>query len=210
MNSIRFTAKLTPPGRSGAVVRTIARRRLAAGSVALAAALAGLAFNAGPAHASGLGFCLDANAQQAHNFGKIIQWQCDDSDNYQNWTFTLVANPPGVGALFQFKNNGTGYCLDANAQQVYDGGAIIQYSCDASDPYQLWMVNPHAGNEAIGEFRNYGAYTRGAADCLDANAQQVYDGGAIIQYSCDASDPYQQWTVVPSDKAVVQNVGASA
>jgi hypothetical protein len=43
--------------------------------------------------------------------------------------------------------------------------------------------------------KNYGAYLEGAADCLDANAQQDYNGGKITQYACSASDPYQQWAV---------------
>jgi len=136
MNSIRFPARLTWPGRSG----TTARRRFAAGSVALAAVLAGLAFTAGPAHASGTGFCLRANPQQADDFGAVIQWQCDDSDNSQNWTVTEVADPPGVGLLVQVKNNGTSQCLDADADQAYNFGMIIQWSCNASDPYQLWML----------------------------------------------------------------------
>src|SRR5579862_9372839 len=118
MNSIRFPARLTWPRRS----RTSTRRRFAAGSVALAAVLAGLAFTAGPAHASGTGFCLRANPQQADDFGAVIQWQCDDSDNSQNWTVTEVADPPGVGLLVQVKNNGTSQCLDADADQAYNFG----------------------------------------------------------------------------------------
>ena len=38
-------------------------------------------------------------------------------------------------------------CLDANAQQVYNGGAVIQWGCSASDPYQLWAVGANTVNK---------------------------------------------------------------
>lgn len=130
MHSVSFPARLT--------------RRFAAGSVALAAVLAGVAFAASPAHAStsSTGYCL--RAVQAKDFGQIVQYQCDDSDNLQNWTSTFVNVPNGDTTppdpfLVQVQNNSTGYCLDADAQKVQDYCPIIQWQCgNFSDPYQLW------------------------------------------------------------------------
>ena len=42
---------------------------------------------------------------------------------------------------------------------------------------------------AVVEFQSYGGYTQGAQECVDADARQTFDTGAIIQYSCNASDP---------------------
>jgi hypothetical protein len=212
VNSIRFPVRFTLPGRSGAVARTTARRRFAAGSVALAAVLAGLAFAAGPAHASGTGYCL--RAVGSNLFNPIVQYQCDDSDNYQNWTVTQAAvpngdtPPPPLGILVQFRNNAaSSYCLDADAQQIQDFGKIIEWGCDSSDPFQLWVPVATASGDA---FENYGAWLHGASYCLDADAQEVQDFGQIIQWQCNSSDPYQLWVPVASDHHVLQNVGASA
>jgi hypothetical protein len=214
MNSIRFPARLIRLGRSWAVSRTTVRRRLAAGSVALAAVLAGLAFTAGPAHASSTGYCLLAVG--SYEFNPIVQYQCDDSDNYENWTVTQAAVPNGDtpppdygGLLVQFRNNGaSSYCLDANATQIQDFGQIIEWGCDSNDPYQLWIPIATSGAEA---FENYGAWLiNGASYCLDADAQQTNDFGPVIQWQCNSSDPYQLWFPVASDYHVLQNVGASA
>jgi len=202
MHSVSFPARLT--------------RRFAAGSVALAAVLAGVAFAASPAHAStsSTGYCLRATTAQ--DFGQIVQYQCDDSDNLQNWTVTQAAvpngdtPPPNAGAiLFQFQNNAaSSYCLDADAQQIQDFGSIISWQCNSSDPYQLWM--PVSTSTGLG-LENYGAWLyHGASYCLDANAQHVQDFGAVIQWQCNSSDPYQLWVPLASDHHVVQNVGASA
>jgi hypothetical protein len=212
MNSIRFSGRLTRPGRSGAVAQAAARRRFAAGSVALAAVLAGLAFAAGPAHASGTGYCLYAVGSL--DFQPIVQYTCDDSENYQNWTVTQAAvpngdtPPPPDGILLQFQNNGaSSFCLDADAQQTEDFGKIIEWGCDSSDPYQLWIPLATTSGDA---FENYGAWLNGASYCLDADAQDVIIYGMVIQWQCNTSDPYQLWVPVPSDHDVIQNVGASA
>lgn len=211
MNSIRFPFRRIGPGRSGDVSRTTARRRFAAGSVAIATVLAGVAFAAGPAHASGTGYCLLGVG--AFDFNPVVQYTCDDSDNYQNWTVTQVgvpngdATPPG-GVLLQFENNGaSSFCLDADAADIQEFGKIIEWGCNASDTYQLWI--PLAASDGT-TYENYGAWLHGASYCLDADAQDVIVYGKVIQWPCSTSDPFQQWVPVPSDNDVIQNVGASA
>ena len=99
--------------------------RLAACSVALAAALGGVGFAANPASAATYPSCLDANRQVASGPGSVIQWYCNDSDNYQNWTVIRVGQEhSGSGPeipLYVIKNNQTSQCLDADAQQAYPG-----------------------------------------------------------------------------------------
>jgi hypothetical protein len=218
MNFIRFSARLARRGSSRAVAQIASRRRLAVVcSAALAAGLAGAAFTAVPASAATTGFCLDANAQQVYPGGAIIQWGCNYSDLYQQWSFNAITGSP-YGELFQLQNTGAldvndaADCLDADAQQVYPGGAIIQYGCNSSDPYQLWIAKGSESGALVQfQFENYGALVNDdAADCLDADAQQVYSGGAIIQYGCNSGDPYQIWQ--PSQGSVggqLQNVGAT-
>jgi hypothetical protein len=201
MNVARFSARLAQRGRSLAVTRTT-RRRIALLSVALAAVPASLALTMSPAHAA-TSTCLDANAQQVYDFGAIVQWDCSATDPYQQWTpMAAPVNPnlpPPLGQLVELQNvgaldnNNAADCLDADAQQVYDGGAIIQWGCNPGDTYQQWMMIQTSAGYL---FENYGAYLNGAADCLDADAQQVYDNGAVIQYGCNEADPFQQWKPV--------------
>ena len=196
MKSIKFPARLT-------------RRRFAAGSVALAAVLASLAFSTGTAHASG-GWCLDANAGPTSGPGSVIQWSCDADDPYQSWSFTDVAAPgvPPFGIVVQIRSNGSGQCLDVDASHVQDFGNILQYNCNTSDPYQLWIPVATDGGSAI-EYESYGPWLHGQADCLDADAGDVGLDGKIIQWSCNTNDPYQQWgELVPDNIHFLENVGA--
>jgi hypothetical protein len=211
VNFIRIPARLVRPGRSGAVIRTTARRRFAAGSLALAAVVAGVAFAASPAHASSPGYCLLAVGSFQTN--PIVQLQCDDSNNYENWTGNVVAVPNGdprtpVGqALFQFQNNGaSSFCVDANAQNIQPYSGIMEWGCNASDPYQLWFPWNGDGGHI---YENYGAWLQGQAYCLDADARETIDFGKVMLWPCSSSDPYQAWVTVPSDHNLIQNVGAS-
>lgn len=181
------------------------RRRFAVLSVALVPVLAGLAFTTSPAQAATSITCLDANAQQVHNDGAIVQWVCNGNDPYQEWKPIAVASnpnlpppppPPPSGTLVQLQNvgaldnNNAADCLDADAQETYNYGAVIQWGCNAGDTSQQWiMIQTSAGYL----FQSYGAYLQGASECLDADAQQVYSGGSVIQWSCNESDPFQQW-----------------
>ena len=185
--------------------------RLAACSVALAAALGGVGFAANPASAATYPSCLDANRQVASGPGSVIQWYCNDSDNYQNWTVIRVGQEhSGSGPeilLYVIKNNQTSQCLDADAQQAYPGGAVIQWPCDygSFDGYVMWIRTQTPEGYS---FQNAGATYQGGALCLDANAQQTYNFGKIIQWPCQASDPFQNWFVQTTDHDGLQNVGA--
>ncbi len=206
MNFVRFSARL-------------ARRRFALVLVALAAVPASLAFTTSPAQAA-TSTCLDANAQQVYNFGAIIQWDCSASDPYQQWMPKAAAinpnlPPPPAGQLVELQNvgaldnNNAADCLDADAQQVYNFGAVIQYGCNPGDTYQQWILMQAPSGYYVLE--NYGAYLQGAADCLDADAQQVYDNGAIIQYGCNENDPFQQWKPIADPAAgfiLLESVGS--
>jgi hypothetical protein len=201
-----------------------AQRRLAVLAVALAAVGAGLALSTSPAHASGVSICLDANAQQVQNYGPVIQFQCNPNDSYQQWT-ALKFGHTSDGILVQLENvgavdaQGNHYCLDANAQQIYNYGAVIQWECDSTDAFQLWnMIKVSPGHYEFqnwgalreGQFQLGGARHNGASVCLDANAQNVGNYGGIIQYKCNSGDLYQQWTrgVNAQGNVFLQNVGA--
>jgi hypothetical protein len=200
MNFVRFSAGLARRGRSRAVARTAAARRFAVFSVALAAVLAGVALTTGPASASTVdSSCFTANPNEVYSGGQIFQLACNSDYSWQDWTTTYVASTSDGRPLYQVQNvgamqydNGAADCLDANAYQVYDGGAIIQWACDAGDPYQLWIISNNSNGTVT--FQNYGALIQqNAADCLDADAYGNMNGGPIFQWGCNASDPYQQW-----------------
>jgi hypothetical protein len=93
------------------------------------------------------------------------------------------------------QNAGTGTCLDANAQQIFNGGAITQWQCNSADPFQLWSFLPAPPGKL--NIANFGASNTSTSPatglCLDANAGQAFKGGAIIQYDCYVGDTYQLW-----------------
>lgn len=194
----------------------VVRRRLAVFSVALAAALGGVAVAVGPASATvEPGTCLDANAQQVVPGGTVAQWECQTDDAYQNWTFKFVEASPD-GYLYQVQNVGAldnddaADCLDADAYDVQDGGTIQQWGCDPTDPYQLWIITLLGGGAV--SLQNYGALSQqGAVECLDADAQQVYSTGKIFQWGCDSSDIYQEWQTANglNGSVVLGNVGTA-
>ena len=79
------------------------------------------------------GTCLDADSSNVANGGKIFQWACNGSDNYQRWTVV-----DSVGDLFILKNVGAGTCLDADGSSSGNGSPIFQWSCNGSDHAQQW------------------------------------------------------------------------
>lgn len=127
----------------------------------------------------------------------------------------LTTGPASASASVPQFTHGT--CLDANSGQVYDGGQIFQWECNASDLYQEWSAGlvEETAYGPVYQLQNVGALdVNNAADCLDADAGQVYDGGEIIQMGCDTSDPYQLWLITntaPADGGGAwsyQNYGA--
>ena len=183
----------------------IARRRLVVFSVALAAALGGVAVAAAPASAEVVpGTCLDANAGEIYNTGGIAQWQCQTDDPFQSWKLGFVADSSD-GPVYQVFNlgaleEGAADCLDADAQEVYDGGKIFQWGCNTADPYQLWIVST-VGTSTV-TLQNYGALNRAhAADCLYAEPGEYYNGGQIVQEGCQSGDVNQEWELVPTVEA---------
>jgi hypothetical protein len=80
--------------------------------------------------------------------------------------------------------------------------------------FQLWIMEGTEYEPLENDYHqsyllvNYGALVvDGAADCLDANSDQMYDGGAIIQWGCNSNDPYQLWnTIWPVDDPINTSV----
>jgi hypothetical protein len=202
-------ARLAGQRGPGAVSRTARRRfaRVLVGAAATGAVLAGIAATAGPAladtpqytgtvvfrnegaidqNAPANAMCLDANSQEAHIFGGVIQWDCSTTDAYQKWAFVYAGN-----GYYQLKNQGDGYCLDADQANAGSGGSIIQWTCNSSDQFQLFYIINTGGGLDI---QSLGAsLATGTSICVDANYYQQYNFGGITQYPCNGSDSYQLW-----------------
>jgi len=132
--------------------------------------------------------CLDAKASDVGNGGAIIQWACNSSDRFQQWRVVVGAN--GDNPVLQ--NVGAGTCVKVKPNTVPNGGAIIQWACDPTDPNQRWTIHGsgqlNTNGDANADIANVGAGT-----CLDAKASDPGNGGAIIQWTCNGSDHFQQW-----------------
>jgi len=149
-------------------------------------------------------FCLDADASQAHAYGDIIAWDCSNSndDDYQDWEITYQENG-WLSGLYQLRNVGTlnvgtPTCLDFAANLFQGVGVnrvtnkVIQFTCDSSDPYQLFYIT-YVGN-GNWSFQNLGASEEwGAPLCLDLNYWGQYEGAPMIAYPCDTNDGFQLW-----------------
>jgi hypothetical protein len=200
MKLVSFSARLAQRAYSRVVARTAVRRRFVVFSVTMAAVVASVALTAGPASASFLPTATSINAvpQEVYPGGAIDQWDCDSANSFAEWTTFFVGSTP-YGNVFEIQNVGAldydhaADCLDADAQQVYPGGAVIQWGCDSSDPYQLWLISAAAGTGPVLSLQNYGALLQGAASCVDADAGQIGDGGAVFQWGCNILDAYQVW-----------------
>jgi hypothetical protein len=137
-----------------------------------------------------------------YGYGAVVQWGCNSEDQFQGWELAQGTQTP-YGPAMQLENVGAAHvyhvadCLDADADQVYNSGAIIQWGCNASDPFQEWIAETPSGPGGVIQFVNYGALLEGRDSCLDANAYQNYDGGGIIQWACNVNDPYQLWNHTP-------------
>jgi hypothetical protein len=133
------------------------------------------------------GTCLDADSANVGNGGKIFQWGCNASDNYQRWT--VVAS---VGDLFILKNVGAGTCLDADGSSSGNGAPIFQWSCNGSDHAQQWWF---LGSGDLNTNGDADANLQNSEDgtCVDVDSANVGNGGKIFQWSCSGSDGYQLW-----------------
>jgi hypothetical protein len=148
------------------------------------AAVSGIAFQL---KSQGDGTCLDADASNVANGGKIFQWACNSSDNYQRWE--LIDTYPNNPIL---KNVGSGTCLDADASDTGNYGKIFQWACNSSDHYQQWTFG------GSGELNTNGnadstLHSVGAGTCLDADGSAHNNGSPVFQWTCSGSDSFQRW-----------------
>lgn len=131
--------------------------------------------------------CLDADSSNVGNGGKIFQWACNGSDNYQRWE--VIDAYPNNPIL---ENVGTHTCLDADSTNVKNGGKIFQWHCNTGDHFQQWWFG---GSGALNTNGNGDAtvHSYGAKTCLDADGTAKSNGAPIFQWACSSSDSFQKW-----------------
>lgn len=189
-------------------------RRLTTIAITLGPLLAGITLSTGEASATTPGpywisngadssLCLAPDDSQPYDYGAIIKVTCNGNED---WSFidtgqnmlgyelyliestSVLINRPGGGTARD--------CVDFHAQQSWNYGSVIQWVCNINDPYQQFayiggtLVNAGAAAAFDNEY--------GAPPCLDGDAQQPYDGGAVIQFQCNDSDSWQQWSLNPA------------
>jgi Ricin-type beta-trefoil lectin domain len=89
------------------------------------------------------GTCLDADADKVGDYDKIIQFSCNPADDYQLWYITDTGGGNLSIKSYGASNVGNGpICLDADFYQQYNTGDIIQWTCNTSDSFQLWSIQP--------------------------------------------------------------------
>jgi hypothetical protein len=136
------------------------------------------------------GLCLDADGSQQYAYGSFLQWSCDSSDPFQEFWVTYASSTN----YYEVEDEGDNLCLDADAQQDYAGGAIIQWPCNPDDPYQEWQAIPLQMSSSV---IFYAFMNAGAGLCLDFDGDEAWQGGAVIQWSCDyaSGDLYTMFNV---------------
>lgn len=135
----------------------------------------------------GAGTCLDADASNIGNGGKIFQWSCNSSDSFQQWAVV-----DSVGHLPVLRNVGAGTCLDWDGSAIGNAKPIFQWACNSGDgSQQLWF-------NGTGKLNTNGAADAGIQNnhdgtCVDADGSSIGNGKAIFQWTCNGSDSFQQW-----------------
>lgn len=132
------------------------------------------------AHHSGR--CLDvAEASQADG-AFVQQWGCYTTAN-QNWTFTSLDN-----GYYKVSADHSGKCLDVADASQADGGTVHQWHC-YDTPNQEWKLVQ----------RPNGYFTlvaRHSGKCLEVAGGSIYNGAGVVQQTCNADRPYQEWRLL--------------
>jgi hypothetical protein len=135
----------------------------------------------------GDGTCLDADSADVGNGGKIFQWTCNSSDNYQRWQ--VIDAYPDNPVL---KNVGAGTCLDADGAAAGNADPIFQWTCNSKDSAQQWWFG---GSGDLNTNGNADAtlHSWGDGTCLDGDGTDSGNGAPIFQWTCSSSDSFQRW-----------------
>ena len=105
-----------------------------------------------------------------------------------------TANAP-VGPFLIQDIGAPSLCLDVNYYQQYAGASVILWTCRTSDPLQQWAdLNVNPGGSSVYQLQSVGA----PGLCLDVNYYQQYAGASVILWTCQTSDPLQQWSLQPT------------
>lgn len=134
------------------------------------------------------GTCLDADAANVGNGGKIFQWTCNSSDHFQQWVVT-----GSVGHLFILRNVGSRTCLDADGGKIGNAQPIFQWACNANDAFQQWWFLGSGQYNTNGN-ANANLQSSGARTCLDADGAARGNGQPIFQWTCSRTDHAQWWS----------------
>jgi hypothetical protein len=131
------------------------------------------------------GTCLTTDGSQARDGGRIWQWACNSSSNFQRWT--VLDN---YGERFILKNVATGTCLAGNGSGG-SGAPVHQWTCDKSGSYQQWWVN---GSGKLNTNGNADAIFVNNANglCLDDTSASTANGTLVLQLTCYGG-VYEQW-----------------
>jgi hypothetical protein len=87
----------------------------------------------------GGGKCLDTVTGQGHDGGGVQLWACNSSDAHQRWWINGSGHLDTDGhADAELQNSGSARCLATKDGGGHDGGVVYQWSCDASNSYDLW------------------------------------------------------------------------
>jgi hypothetical protein len=133
-------------------------------------------------------FQIQCNADAAYSIStEGTNWGPWSTFNAGVWrNYIADADAAVSGITFQLKSQGDGTCLDADASEARNGGAIFQWTCSSTDSHQKWELLDTYPNNPI--LKNIGTGT-----CLDADGSAKGDGKPIFQWGCNSSDHFQQW-----------------
>ncbi|OEJ95680.1 hypothetical protein J116_015480 [Streptomyces thermolilacinus SPC6] len=150
-----------------------------------------LAASAAPASAAPLntkleahhsGRCLDVADANHENGAFVQQWGCYATAN-QNWTFTSLGN-----GYYKVSADHSRKCLDVAYASQDDGGVVNQWGC-YNTPNQEWKLVQRPNGY-------FGLVARHSGKCLEVSGGNIYNGAGVVQQTCQADRPYQEWRLV--------------
>ena len=137
------------------------------------------------------GKVLDVAGISTADGANIYQWDNLDGSN-QKWKPVLQSD-----GSYQFVVAHSGKCADVSGASTADGGNITQYGCHtgANQRFTLTAVTDTQATTSVPE----GGYILKAVHsgkCLQVSSASKYDAALIQQWSCNATEPSQQWRLV--------------
>ena len=138
--------------------------------------------------------CIDVEDASTASGAHLLLFGCGNGKMSQEWAIT----PQGSGEFNTVMNENSKMCMSVSALPNNQGfgEAVIQATCNKSDPDMLWEV---VADKAANAVTGTAFVNEASGQCLDLpyGAVDAPDTLPLQQYECTGTDPAQVWNINP-------------